>query len=414
MFKFIKDENLKNNLYMLLVVLIAIVFFRATENMHILDIFPVIISVLSPFIIGIIFAYVLNAPVRYIEQKVLLKMRFLQQKPGRDEKTLKTNTRKKRVARNLAIIIAMVLVVGAVLLIVAYIVPEIVQSVQKILDFAMHLDYISIRFYIARFAAKYNVRISEQTYENMFSALTQVLNSFSQGIEYLPDMVQSVVGYTINFAKSFINGIIGIFVAFYILSDKENFLRKCETVAYVILPHKFVRSLWSFIKTLNSAFESFFVGKFIDSFIIGVIFFVGAIVLDLPYKVLLSIIIGVTNMIPYFGPFIGAVPVVILVLFVSPLKAVWVTVFIIVLQQFDGVILGPKILGDSIGVKPLSVMFSIIVGGAIAGPLGMFFGVPLFAVLIKGILEFGDIRKKNALEAQTETSEGEVERRKKD
>ena len=393
MFKFIKDKNLKNSLYALLIVIISITFFRATENLHVLNIFPIVFKVLSPFIIGIIFAYILNAPVRFIEKKVLLRLKFFQPKAGTDEKTIKTNERRKQGARNAAILIAMVIVIGMVIWIIAYIVPEIIQSVQKILDFIMNLDYINIRFYIARFAAKYNIRITEETYEILFSTVTEVLNSLIDGLKYLPDMVQQIVGYTIDFAKAFLNAIIGIFVAFYILSDKENVLAKCETFSYVFLPEKGVRNVKDFILALNSSFEKFFIGKFMDSFIIGVIFFVGALILDLPYPLLLSLVIGVTNMIPYFGPFIGAVPVVILVLFVSPIKALWVLIFIVVLQQFDGIILGPKILGDSIGVKPLAVIFAIIVGGAIAGPLGMFFGVPVFAVVIKGILEFGESRK---------------------
>lgn len=396
MFKFIKDKNLRNSLYTLMVVLISIIFFRATENLHILNIFPILISVLSPFIIGIIFAYIINSPVRFIENKVLLKIKYLQPQKGTSEKILKANVRKKRFARNFSIILAMVLVIGAAIWIVAYIVPEIIQSVQKMVDFLMNLDYISIRFYIARIAAKYNIRITEETYEFIFSTITDILNSFVDWLKYLPDMVQSIVGYTINFVKAFLNAIIGVFVAFYILSDKENVLKKCETFAYIILPEKGVNAVKIFIKALNSSFESFFVGKFIDSFIIGVLFFIGALILDLPYPLLLSLVIGVTNMIPYFGPFIGAIPVALLVLFVSPIKCLWVIIFIIVLQQFDGVILGPKILGDSIGIKPLAVMFAIIVGGAIAGPLGMFFGVPIFAVLIKGIMDFGEMRKAGA------------------
>ncbi|MBQ8941141.1 MAG: AI-2E family transporter [Firmicutes bacterium] len=393
MFKFIKDNHLRYSLYLMGVILISITFYRATENLHILDFFPIVFKVLSPFIIGIIVAYILNAPVRFIENKIFRRIKFLKPKKGTDEKTLKANARKDNFCRNGAIISAMVLLLGVLIWMVAYILPEIVQSVQKIVDFIMNLDYINIRFYIARLAAKYNILITEEMYEEFFKSITNMLNSLADVLQYLPDMVQSLVGYTINFAKGFINAIIGIFVAFYILSDKDNVLKKCELFAYVILPPKAVDGVKTFIKALNKAFESFFIGKFMDSFIIGLIFFAGAMILGLPYPLLLSLIIGVTNMIPYFGPFIGAVPVAILVLFVSPIKCLWVIIFIIVLQQFDGIILGPKILGDSIGVKPLAVMFAIIVGGAVAGPLGMFFGVPIFAVIIKGIMDFGEMRK---------------------
>ena len=150
---------------------------------------------------------------------------------------------------------------------------------------------------------------------------------------------------------------------------------------FILFSKKQVESIASTIKYTNSVFNSFVVGKTIDSLIIAIIFFIGSIILNLPYPMLFAIIIGITNMIPYFGPFIGAVPVVALTILINPIKGLWVLIFIVVLQQFDGVILGPRILGDSIGLKPIGVIFAIIVGGAIAGPLGMFFGVPIFSVI---------------------------------
>ena len=128
-------------------------------------------------------------------------------------------------------------------------------------------------------------------------------------------------------------------------------------------------------------FSSFIIGKAIDSLIIGLLCFVIMSLCQLPYAVLISAIVGVTNMIPYFGPFIGAVPGVLIMLLVSPIKALIFAILILVLQQFDGLILGPKILGDSTGLKPLWIIFAITIGGSIAGVLGMFLGVPVIAVL---------------------------------
>lgn len=390
MYKYFKSANFKRNLSLLIVIIVSIIFYRVTENVHILDFVPKVLKVLSPFIIGIIFAYILNPPVRYIE-KSLLKIKWFRLAEGKSKKTQADNAKKRRFARNTAIFSAMVIVIGVIIWVVAYILPEMILSVQKIVDFFMNLDYTNIRFYIARYTTRYNIHLTEEQYELIFSTITQVLRSFINGLKYLPEMFQSVLDYTIGFAKAFINVIVGIFVTVYILADKENVLEKCKAFSYIFFSHSSVENIKKFIKTLNTTFESFFVGKFIDSFIIGVIFFVGAMIMDLPYMLLLSLVIGVTNMIPYFGPFIGAVPVCVLVLFVDPVKCLWVIIFIIILQQFDGVILGPKILGDSIGIKPLGVIFAITVGGAIAGPLGMFFGVPVFSVLIKSIMEFGDI-----------------------
>jgi hypothetical protein len=184
----------------------------------------------------------------------------------------------------------------------------------------------------------------------------------------------------------------GLIVSVYILLDKKNLSEYVGKVFYCFMSRRRALVFAGFAEHCNEVFESYFVGKVIDSLIIGVIFFVGAVVLNLPYALFFSLIIGITNMIPYFGPVIGGVPVVLLTLIYSPIKGLWVLLFIIALQQFDGVVLGPKILGKSIGVKPLGVVFAIVVGGAIAGPLGMFFGVPAFSIISELV---NDIVEKN-------------------
>ena len=136
-------------------------------------------------------------------------------------------------------------------------------------------------------------------------------------------------------------------------------------------------------------------GKLIDSFIIGIIAAVVLNIMDMPYSVLLAVIIGVTNIIPFFGPIIGAVPGVILILFISPLKALYFLIFVFILQQFDGNILGPKILGDKVGIPSIWVLFSILVFGNLWGVFGMIVGVPLFAVIIDIFTKFVNMRLKN-------------------
>ena len=135
------------------------------------------------------------------------------------------------------------------------------------------------------------------------------------------------------------------------------------------------------LKDCHNIFSGFIIGKSIDSLIIGLLAFVAMTILKLPYTVLISVIIGVTNMIPYFGPIIGAVPGAFILFIVSPTKCLIFIIMVFVLQQFDGLILGPKILGESTGVRPLLILFSITVGGAYFGPLGMFLGVPFFATV---------------------------------
>ena len=150
---------------------------------------------------------------------------------------------------------------------------------------------------------------------------------------------------------------------------------------YAVSPSKKEEEVWDTIKQCNHIFNGFLIGKVIDSLIIGIICLVAMIILQLPYALLLSLIVCITNMIPYFGPIIGAVPGVLIYLFIEPRLAIVFAVLILILQQFDGLYLGPKILGDQTGIKPLWVIFGITVGGAYFGVLGMFLGVPTVAVL---------------------------------
>ena len=169
--------------------------------------------------------------------------------------------------------------------------------------------------------------------------------------------------------------------------DMENAEARLEQKEYdaIILDDDFPENdlLWFIVnvKECNTIFSSFIIGKSLDSLIIGIICFILMTILKLPYSVLLSVIVGITNMIPYFGPFIGAIPGVVLFLVISPIKSIIFAVMILALQQFDGLYLGPKILGNSTGLKPLWVIFGITVGGAYAGVLGMFLGVPVVGVI---------------------------------
>ena len=194
-------------------------------------------------------------------------------------------------------------------------------------------------------------------------------------------MIPALYSISMSILKWVLNLFIAIMVSIYMLADKRPLVNSCKAVVYAFVPVKYIRLILEISAEANRLFSSFIVGKAIDSTIIGLLCFVFMLILRLPYAVLISVIVGITNMIPYFGPFIGAIPSAIILLFISPLKAVIFVVMVFVLQQFDGLILGPKILGDSTGLKPLWIIFAITIGGSIAGVLGMFLGVPAVAFI---------------------------------
>ena len=364
---FKNNYNLRKSLYTLGIVILSIVFFRYTENAKLVNLIPSILKVMKPFIIGAVLAYVLNCGTNCLEKNILSKLEYFKTQPNK--------------SRAVSITIAFLLLIGVVVGIIAYIIPEIVSSVQNVVNFFVGIDSDTVHEYLNSFLTKHNIDISVSTYRSLLKTTDNAMNSLTSSLKYMPEMLTSIATHTISFASSLVSIIMGIMIAIYMLLDKEKLLHFCKKTLFILFSKKQVESIASTIKYTNSVFNSFVVGKTIDSLIIAIIFFIGSIILNLPYPMLFAIIIGITNMIPYFGPFIGAVPVVALTILINPIKGLWVLIFIVVLKQLDGVILGPRILGDSIGLKPIGVIFAIIVGGAIAGPLGMFFGVPIFSVI---------------------------------
>ena len=178
-----------------------------------------------------------------------------------------------------------------------------------------------------------------------------------------------------------LNLVIAIIVSVYMLSDKKPLKNSLRAVVYAFVPLGHIRTFMEILREAYHLFSSFIIGKALDSTIIGCLCFVLMTLFRLPYAVLISVIVGITNMIPYFGPFIGAVPGALILLLISPVKCLIFIVLIFILQQFDGLILGPKILGDSTGLKPLWIIIAITIGGSVGGVLGMFLGVPVVAFL---------------------------------
>lgn len=370
---FKNNYNLRKSIYMLGVVILSILFYRLTENMHIGNAATSIMNVLSPFIIGIVMAYILNCITNTIERKILIKL-----------KVFKSNTPKmQKRKRKLAILISFLLLIGIIVGIFAYIIPEMVSSIENIVSFIMQMDYTTIHTTVNTFLIKNGIYISPELVNSTLQSFTGFFENVADSLKYVPDMISSVVEYSINVASSLVNIILGTMVSVYILTDKEEIVKIGKKFIKALFSEKVCDKMTLCIKEINHTFNQFFVSKLLDSCIIGLLYYVIALIFGFPYPSFCALIIGITNMIPYFGPFIGAIPVIALTLLVDPIASIGVAIAVLVLQQFDGIYLGPKIMGESINLSPVCVIFAIVVGGAVAGPIGMFFGVPLFSVLLK-------------------------------
>jgi predicted PurR-regulated permease PerM len=184
-----------------------------------------------------------------------------------------------------------------------------------------------------------------------------------------------------SFIKWVINIIIGLIVSVYLIYDKDNFISGTKKVLKAILPDKIYDTTMTTLGYVDKIFGGFMIAKIIDSILVGILTFIILAIFKIPYALIIAVIVGITNIIPYFGPFIGAIPCAVLLLLIDPAKSLTFTILILLIQQFDGNILGPKLIGNRTGIKSFWVLFSILLFGGLFGFVGMIFGVPVFAVI---------------------------------
>lgn len=329
-----------------------------------------IIEVLMPILYGCAIAYVLNPIVKKVDEHLLPVL----------EERMKNKDRARKLSRSIGVFLALFLMFVLVVALCNMVIPEL---------------YYSIRNMIYTLPGQLNQLIDEinemATGQSTTSAFlrtavqegSQMLENWLR-TELLPktnEIMSNLTVGVINVISTAFDFLIGIIVSIYLLFSKEIFLAQCKKAIYAVLPVQYANVVLHFATKSNEIFGGFIIGKVIDSAIIGVLCFFGLSILDMPYVVLISVIVGVTNVIPFFGPYIGAIPSAILVLLNNPIQGVYFIIFILVLQQFDGNILGPKILGNSTGLSAFWVIVAILLGGGLFGIVGMIMGVPTFAVL---------------------------------
>lgn len=322
------------------------------------------LKVLYPFLFGLLIAYFLNPLSKVLDH--FLNRFFKDRHPG--------------IRKGLSILLSYIIVLGLIITVLFYIIPQIIDSLTQITSFinSAQSGYNQFMDKVLELESTHPEWDLSGINDAMEEIPDKIINIITKAI---PTIIPTIYNTSMSLISGFLNVIIAIIVSVYMLIDKNRLIFNAKRVIYAIFGQKTGDKLLHTGSECNRIFSSFIIGKLIDSLIIGILCFIAMSILKLPYALIISVIVGVTNMIPYFGPFIGAVPGILLLLFVSFKYALIFTVLIIVLQQFDGLYLGPKILGESTGLRPLWIIFSITVGGSIAGVLGMFLGVPTLAVI---------------------------------
>ncbi|MDD7220501.1 MAG: AI-2E family transporter [Clostridia bacterium] len=330
------------------------------------------LHIMAPIIYGIILAYILSPLINFFEKKIIF--------PILEKRNIQLQKKGKRVIRWICVILSMVIFWVIIYTLIMLILPQLIRSIMSVI--------YSFPYYV-KVVEKWLNSFVEHGF-NLNSQTISLLNQFSSKIqEYLTnnilpqmqDMLRNISNGIFDILIFMKNFLIGAIVSLYVLADKEKFVAKSKMIVYAVLPSKWAKTLIHAMRFTDKTFGGFIYGKLLDSAIMGVLCYVGMLILKMPYAVLVSVIIGVTNIIPFFGPYVGAIPSIILILLVNPIKGLYFLIFIILLQQFDGNILGPKILGDSTGLSSFMVIVAIMVGGGLFGVPGMIIGVPAFAVL---------------------------------
>lgn len=366
------SNNKKNYIYWMFAIFGAIalnvaLFFLIFRFKEFGGVIGKIMAILKPMIYGAAIAYLLKPVCNTYEHKLNEHL----------------PSKLKKMSKALAITGSMLTMCIIVYLLLIIIIPQVVNSVTSLINTLP--DKLNYAASWLEETLKEDTVVANYITENYIMLKDKAIEWMSN--ELIPNMqnIQNIlagVGIQIWNSVMFLkNLLIGLIIAVYLLASRKKFAVQGKMVLYSIVKTKWADKILTELKYADNTFVGFINGKILDSAIIGVICYVCCLIFKFPNAMLVSVIVGVTNIIPFFGPFIGAIPSALLIFIESPLKSLWFLIFIVVLQQVDGNIIGPKILGNSTGLSSFWVLFSILVFGGLWGFVGMVIGVPLFAVI---------------------------------
>lgn len=378
-----------------------LLFFAFYNLKAIKGFFGNLITILTPFIIGGVIAYLLSPIYNMLLRN--LEETFWQRLGPRRARSLAVG-----LSVSLSILFALVILCGLFALVLPNLTNSVVGIVSALPTYLEHGNVWVEKLWqdnpmIAEAMQESYDAIASYLENWLKTDLLPSLKNLTATLGGINSLLSSVVNGVVYAVKIVTNTLLGFIVAAYFLVSKSKLIGYAKQFIYGVFSAKVANDIVLRLRYTHKVFGGFIRGKLLDSLIMGLICFVGTSLLRIPFAVLISVVVGVTNVIPFFGPIIGAVPCAILVLFYSPIKCLYFIIFVFALQQFDGNILGPKILGDSTGVSAFGVLFSILFFGGLFGFVGMLIGVPLFAVitsLVGGLVQGRLSKKKMSIDPE--------------
>ncbi len=379
---------LEKSIYVFLTGLALLMVYFFMQNLDVMkERWQGLVGLLTPFIWGICIAYILMPLFNWLQAN-LRRLQFMR--------------RHNRICLAISLLITLLLFFSLVGVFFSLVIPEVVNSIVSLFNtltksssYDWLLEYLQTGLQQLKDLGVLNY-IEDMSAINGSDG-SSLLHYLENPQEYFNKLLSYTTGFLLKAGISAKNIMLAFIVSVYMMIGKETFLAQSRKIIYACTTQDRADHFIDFCRRTNRIFSGFLSGKILDSLIIGIICFIGMKILHLEYAVLISMIIGVTNVIPFFGPFIGAIPSILLLLIVSPQTALIFAIFVLVLQQFDGNILGPKILGDATGLTAFWVIFAVIVMGGMLGIVGMFIGVPIFAtiyMIVKNTVETKLKRKK--------------------
>ena len=336
-----------------------------------------IAHILAPVIYGAVFAYLLNPVYNRVQGSVMAVTK----------KIIPEEKSRKKLGSMLGTLASLFLLVAVVVGLISMLIPELISSIRGVIE-TLPASINNLEIWLDQVLAN-NPELENQVMQHYGAAAEYIQNWLTNVV--VPNIYRIIGGVSsgvVLFVRALCDVLIGLIVMIYLLNMKEKLRAQAKMIIYGVFPLKVANKVIEEGRYVHEVFGGFIIGKLLDSLIIGLICFVLLGFANMPYVLLVSVIVGVTNVIPFFGPFIGAVPSAFLILLADPIKCLYFLIFVLLLQQFDGNILGPKILGDSTGLSSFWVLFSILLFGGLMGFVGMIVGVPLFAVIYRLIMEF--------------------------
>ena len=380
-------QQFSQGLTLLLVVIVCLLIYFALLRLEkISNVIHLVLGILKPIIYGFAIAYLLNPIVKKVDEHLIPYI----------NKHFPNSKKAAQISRGTGIFIAVILLISIITALCNMMLPELYKSIWNMVSTVPSQLNTAVD-QITKMMSKDTT--TGQLFTNVLMQATDFIQNWMKTdlLEQVNVVMSNLTVGVINVVKELFNGIIGIIISVYVLWGKEVFSQQAKKIVYAIFKPNSANMILHLTIKSNEIFGGFIIGKIIDSVIIGILCFIGLSILKMPYTLLVSVIVGVTNVIPFFGPYIGAIPSAILITLSNPIKGLYFLIFILILQQIDGNIIGPKIIGNSTGLSAFWVVFSILLGGGLFGIPGMILGVPTFAVLsyIVTMLINHNLEKKN-------------------